>query len=64
MIGHVNDLLQLLENTKNTNNGDKNFINIIYENDNLTDLLYQIIESGYEPSIKYQAGSLSHINLQ
>ena len=39
-------------------------INIVYENDNLTDLLYQIIESGYEPSIKYQAGSVTHINLQ
>ena len=33
-------------------------------NDNLTDLLYQIIEAGYEPSIKYQAGSVTHINLQ
>ena len=30
----------------------------------MTSLLYEIMEAGYEPSIKYQAGRLTHINLK
>ena len=27
-------------------------------------MLYELIEAGYEPSIKYQAGNLAHINFK
>ena len=27
-------------------------------------MLYELIDSGYEPFIKYQAGKLTHINLK
>ena len=43
---------------------EKQIINLICKDDKLTEILYDIIDSGYEPSIKYQAGSLTNINLK
>ena len=39
----------------------KQIINVIVKDDKLTEMLYELIEAGYEPSIKYQAGKLSNI---
>ena len=61
MIESVNDILNIL---KTTDNDEKQIINLICKDDKLTEILYEIIDSGYEPSIKYQAGSLTNINLK
>ena len=60
MIESVNDLLRIFQTTED----EKQIINLICKDDKLTEMLYELIDSGYEPSIKYQAGSLTHINLK
>ena len=59
MIESVNDLLRIFQTTED----EKQIINLICKDDKLTEMLYELIEAGYEPSIKYQAGKLTHINL-
>ena len=65
MISHVDDLISLVqmmmtEEDKPTN---KVVINLIYAGDRLIELLYQIKDAGYDPSIKYEGGKLTHIGL-
>ena len=38
-------------------------LNLIYKGDKLVELLYQIKDAGYDPSIKYEGGRLTHIGL-
>ena len=42
---------------------DKVVLNLIYKGDKLVELLYQIKDAGYDPSIKYEGGKLTHIGL-
>ena len=42
---------------------DKVVLNLIYKGDKLVELLYQLKDAGYEPSIKYEGGKLTHIGL-
>jgi len=60
MIESVNDVLRIVQTTED----EKQIINLICKDDKLTEMLYELIEAGYEPSIKYQAGKLTHINLK
>mgnify|MGYP007086131874 CR=1 FL=1 len=60
MIESVNDVLRIFQTTDD----EKQIINLICKDDKLTEMLYELIEAGYEPSIKYQAGSLIHINFK
>ena len=57
MIESVNDLIEIFK----TSEDEKHIINLICKDDKLTEILYELIDSGYEPFIKYQAGRLSHI---
>ena len=57
MVETVNDLIEIFKTTED----EKQLINLICKDDQLTEILYELIGSGYEPSIKYQAGKLSHI---
>jgi hypothetical protein len=62
MIAHIDELVELIKQSKDTQ--EKNItLNIIYLGDKLTDLLYQILDAGYDPSIKYEAGRISQIGL-
>jgi len=60
MIESVNDVLRIFQTTED----EKQIINLICKDDKLTEMLYELIDSGYEPFIKYQAGKLTHINLK
>ena len=60
MIESVNDVLRIFQTTED----EKQIINLISKDDKLTEMLYELIDSGYEPFIKYQAGKLTHINLK
>ena len=42
---------------------DKIVLNLIYKGDRLIELLDQIQDAGYDPSIKYEGGKLTHIGL-
>ena len=42
---------------------DKVVLHLIYKGDKLVELLYQIKDAGYDPSIKYEGGKLTHIGL-
>ena len=43
---------------------DKVIFNLIYKTNNLNELTYQIKKAGYDPLIKYVAGSISEIRLR
>ena len=64
MISHVDDLIELVKvvHTKDKPS-DKIVLNLIYKGDRLIELLYQIKDAGYDPSIKYEGGKLTHIGL-
>ena len=64
MISHIDDLIELVKvvNTEEKPT-DKVVINLIYKGDRLIELLYQIQDAGYDPSIKYEAGKLTQIGL-
>jgi hypothetical protein len=53
-LGLIKDATLEAEETK-----AKMVLNLIYLGDRLIELLYQIKTSGYDPSIKYEAGKLS-----
>ena len=42
---------------------DKQVLDLIYEGNRLIGLFYQIKDAGYDPSIKYEGGKLTHIGL-
>ena len=64
MISHIDDLIELVKvvNTEEKPT-DKVVINLIYKGDRLIELLYQIKDAGYDPSIKYESGKLTQICL-
>ena len=64
MISHIDDLIELVKvvHTKDKPS-DKIVLNLIYKGDRLIELLYQIKDAGYDPSIKYEGGKLTHIGL-
>jgi len=59
MIESVDDLFARLKTKQNNQ-----VINLILKDDNMEKLFHELMESGYEPSIGYQAGRLSYINLK
>ena len=61
MIENINDILKILKETKENN---KTVIRLILRYDNMTGLLYETLEMGYTPEIKYQVGKLSNVNLK
>ena len=64
MISHVDDLIELVNEIKTEDKPtDKVVLNLIYKGDRLIELLYQIKDAGYDPSIKYEAGKLTQIGL-
>ena len=64
MISHIDDLIELVKvvHTKDKPS-DKIVLDLIYKGDRLIELLYQIKDAGYDPSIKYEGGKLTHIGL-
>ena len=60
IIESVNDLLEHFQTTED----EQQIINLICKDDKLIEMLYELIDSGYEPSIKYQVGNLTHINFK
>jgi hypothetical protein len=65
MIAHIDDLVSMIKkNLKEVEEKkEKVVLNLIYLGDRLTELLYQIKNAGYDPSIKYEGGKLSQIGL-
>ena len=68
MISHIDDLLALVNEIAIAYKGvvrkeqpDKVVLNLIFKNDKLIELLYQLKDAGYDPSIQYEGGKLSHI---
>ena len=55
MISNVDDLLLILKEKQNEKREDKEIINLIYKSNDLTQLIFELKEIGYEPSIKRQA---------
>ena len=64
MIYHVDDLIELVKMMHTEEKpSDKIVLNLIYKGDRVIELLYQIKDAGYDPSIKYEGGKLTHIGL-
>ena len=64
MISHIDDLIKLVKMIMVEGKPkDKVVLNLIYKGDKLVELLYQLKDAGYEPSIKYEGGKLTHIGL-
>ena len=68
MISHIDDLLALVnaiaieyKGVVRKDQPDKVVLNLIFKNDKLIELLYQLKDAGYDPSIKYEGGKLTHI---
>ena len=61
MIDNVNDILNILKGVDEKNPTP---INLVLRDDNLTELLYNTIPSGYETGIDYGAGKLSKIRFK
>ena len=62
MIQSVDDLLKLLKTI--SADIDTKGMHLLCKDDALTKILYELIDKRYEPSIKYQASCLTHINLK
>ena len=64
MISHIDDLIKLVKMiTVEGKPTDKVVLNLMYKGDKLVELLYQLKDAGYEPSVKYEGGKLTHIEL-
>ena len=57
MIESVEDLIEIFK----TSEDEKHIINLICKDDRATAISYELTDPVYEPSIKYQAGSLTRI---
>ena len=58
MITNLNDILKI-ETTNDTKE-----LYIVPENNNLTELFFDLVKSGYEPRIRFQAGIITEIKLK
>ena len=61
MIDNVNDILNIL---KEVDSKTPSSIYLVLRDDNLTELLYNLLDGCYEPRINYEAGKLSLICLR
>jgi hypothetical protein len=61
MIDGIDDIIKVVRDLNNSK--DSVEIKLIHKNNNLTELIYNLKESGYEPSIKYAAGHITRIEL-
>ena len=63
MIESVDDMMVILQQHTEQKPENKNTINLIYKGNQLNELVYELSESGYEPSISYDAGRLISVRL-
>ena len=64
-IDNVDDILRIArEIPKPKAKEDKPIISLIHRKDNLTDLLYELINAGYNPGINFEAGRLTSLNME
>jgi len=61
MINDIEDILAIL---KDTAADDCKFFKLIHREDNLTELLYQLIEVGYSPGVNFEAGRITALKLE
>ena len=59
MISTIDDIIKTLNNFKNSEN--EKIIYLIHKDDNLTGMLYNLLEKGYQPNVKYETGRITHI---
>ena len=59
MIDNIDDILRILKEKS-----DDSFVKLIHREDNLTDLLYQLTDAGYNPGINFEAGRITALKLE
>ena len=65
MIDSIDDILKIArEIPKPKPKEEKPIISLIHRKDNLTDLLYELINAGYSPGINFEAGRLASLNME
>jgi hypothetical protein len=63
MITDVNDLLRVVREQGEGGDGKK-FLKLVHREDNLTDLLYQLLDAGYSPGVNFEAGRITGLKLE
>jgi 5'-deoxynucleotidase YfbR-like HD superfamily hydrolase len=61
MIESIDELLKIF---KEIESKEQTVINLIYKSDNLSLVVYELKESGYDPRIKYEAGKLTLVSVK
>ena len=61
MIDGIDDIIKVVKEVENSKGTVE--IKLIHKNNNLTELIYNLKESGYEPLIKYATGHITKIEL-
>ena len=61
MIKSIDDILALQEEAEKD---EKKEMFLVLEDNNLTKALFALVRSGYEPKIKYQAGTITEIRMK
>ena len=65
MIANVDDILQVIRETpKPEDPKEKQILNLIHKEDNLTDLLYQFVGAGYSPGVNFESGRITALKLE
>ena len=60
MISSIDDILQIL---KDDERKPADIIYLVHKDDDLTAMLFELLELGYKPKIKYDTGRITHLIL-
>ena len=59
MISTIDDIITILNKFEDSK--EEKTIYLIHKDDNLTAMLYNLLEKGYQPNVKYETGRITHI---
>ena len=63
MISSVDDFVKILQEFKEANL-ESQIVYLVHQEDDLVGMLYELINQGYKPQIKYETGRITHVILE
>ena len=61
MIDGIDDIVRIIEGLEGKENATE--LHLIHKRNNMTELVYDLKDAGYEPSIKYEAGHVTRLEM-